>query len=516
MNNMKKLRKVLALVLAMVMVLGMSTMVFAQTAGSGTDATITVNNASKGTTYTIYKLFGAKVSTATTDGESNSISYTGRIPDSLTNYFEYVNGTDDANGIKAKPAAFKTGSTTELSDAATAALKTWAGTATPYTPAVTSNGEALTFNVDYGFYVVTTSQGNQAITVDSTHPNATIYDKNTTTPVIDEKNGKVVNDAMVAIGDTVEYTVTFTTANYAGAGADAKQITKYTIEDTLPDFLSNVTITSLTIGGTEKVYSATELQTATTTFTADKKIDIDWVNGTTSLYSNGAQVVIKYTATVTDKVAVAGEAAASKNEVTLKYTTSDGTTEVGHSDSEISTYAAQINKVDASGNALAGATFSIAGLQLSGSAGNYTVTGATAQGGTDTVMACDANGKLVIRGLDNIDYTVKEEAAPSGYNKLEGTFILNPVVESTTVTYETYTIANGVKTVTGTETKTIAANGETFANVLNAAAVPVVNQTGAELPSTGGIGTTIFYIIGAILVIGAGVVLVTRRRMNAN
>ena len=44
----------------------------------------------------------------------------------------------------------------------------------------------------------------------------------------------------------------------------------------------------------------------------------------------------------------------------------------------------------------------------------------------------------------------------------------------------------------------------------------VVNESGAVLPSTGGIGTTIFYIIGAILVLGAGILLVTRRRMNAN
>ena len=44
----------------------------------------------------------------------------------------------------------------------------------------------------------------------------------------------------------------------------------------------------------------------------------------------------------------------------------------------------------------------------------------------------------------------------------------------------------------------------------------VENNTGSELPSTGGIGTTLFYVIGAILVIGAGVVLVTRRRMSVN
>ena len=499
--------KILALTLVLVMVFALSATAFAQNVG-GTQAEsgkgqIIINNAAKGEKYKVVKLFDASV-TGTADG---SIAYTGNIPEALSAYFE----KDSAGNISATAAA-KSGD--EMSEGLKSALKTWAGSADDGTE---SDGSVLYFNnLDYGYYVVLTTQGTTNITVTSTNPTASIYDKNSTTPVIDETNGKTVNDAQVAIGDTVTYPVTFTTSNYAGSGSTAKQITKYTIEDTLPGFLDDVTITSLTIGVTEKVYSAAELTAATTAFNTNKKIEIDWVNGTTSLYSNGAQVVITYTATVTNQVAVAGEAAASKNEVTLKYTTSDGDTTVGTSSSEISTYAAQINKVDASGTALPGATFSIAGLQLTGSAGSYTVTGATATGGTDTVMDCDASGKLVIRGLDNIDYTVTEEAAPSGYNKLTSTFTLNPVVESTTVTVETYTIANGVKTVTGSETKPIGGDdGDTFANVLNAAAVPVINQTGSELPSTGGIGTTIFYIVGAILVIGAGVVLVTRRRMAA-
>ena len=77
-----------------------------------------------------------------------------------------------------------------------------------------------------------------------------------------------------------------------------------------------------------------------------------------------------------------------------------------------------------------------------------------------------------------------ESTVPSGYNKAaDSTF---------TIEADNYNAANLEQTST------------------------VVNQSGSELPSTGGIGTTIFYIIGAILVIGAGVVLVTRRRMNAN
>ena len=47
-----------------------------------------------------------------------------------------------------------------------------------------------------------------------------------------------------------------------------------------------------------------------------------------------------------------------------------------------------------------------------------------------------------------------------------------------------------------------------------ATAVVVVNKAGTELPSTGGMGTTIFYVLGAVLVVGAGVLLVTKKRMS--
>ena len=90
-----------------------------------------------------------------------------------------------------------------------------------------------------------------------------------------------------------------------------------------------------------------------------------------------------------------------------------------------------------------------------------------------------ASGNIVVWGVDSDTYYLEETVAPEGYNLL----------------------ADKQKV------KVDAANN-TVADVLN--------QSGSELPSTGGIGTTIFYIIGAILVIGAGVVLVTRRRMNAN
>ena len=73
-----------------------------------------------------------------------------------------------------------------------------------------------------------------------------------------------------------------------------------------------------------------------------------------------------------------------------------------------------------------------------------------------------------------------------------------------------------VKNADGTET--ISGDGEGFTFTATVAtgivATDVVNTTGLELPSTGGMGTTIFYIIGGVLVAGAGVLLIVRRRMG--
>ena len=87
---------------------------------------------------------------------------------------------------------------------------------------------------------------------------------------------------------------------------------------------------------------------------------------------------------------------------------------------------------------------------------------------------------------------------------------ITDILEGYTVTVDgatsTYTIENMSDTAATVET-TVDNSSMTF---------PIVNTKGTELPSTGGIGTTIFYVIGAILVLGAGILLVTRRRMNAN
>ena len=110
-----------------------------------------------------------------------------------------------------------------------------------------------------------------------------------------------------------------------------------------------------------------------------------------------------------------------------------------------------------------------------------------------------ADGVLRFEGLAAGDYVITEIKAPDGYNKLD-----TPI----NVTINWAAPAEG----TGTNCTWTSEGREVVDGVIQ---VPVLNNTGSLLPSTGGIGTTIFYVVGGILVIGAGILLVTKRRMKA-
>ena len=508
--NMKKLA---SLLLAMVLVLAMAVPAMATevATGKGGNASITIANASKGITYKVYKLFDASV-TGDNDG---SIVYTGTIPDSLTIYFTEVNGY-----IVATDAAKNTSG--DLSAEAIAAMTEWAKTAT-VTATGEGQGDALVFTgLEYGYYVITTTQGT-AISVDSTNPNVTIYDKNSTEPDIT----KSVNDADVDIGQTVTYTATATTSNYLGEGSAAKKVTKYEITDTLPEFLKDVKVTSITIGGAAYTVNGEVPQFANVDDDAELEIIIPWVNADgDSLYANGAEIVVTYTATVTDKAVVDGTTG-NINVVTLKAYVEDGDDEddkddpwdkTWSDDEVIFTYAGALQKVDENKKPLAGAKFAALGLTVEKvSDGVYRV---VSYDPTSTVygneMETDAQGQLVILGLSSDSkLTVKETVAPAGYNILVNTTTITPVKTGEEIKATAQTIyydANG--NVTATETSTKYEKTTYNVNLLKTAIV-VVNQAGTELPETGGMGTTMLYVGGGILVLGAVILLITRKRMTA-
>ena len=509
---MKTIKRISCLLLALALMMALSVTAFAQDvdSGKGGSASITVKNASKGETYKVVKLFDASV----TGNEDGSIVYTGTIPESLSSYFEKINGYIQ---VKANAKDAEGNLTAE----AVSALKAWAEAQNADVSAKSAGGELVFKNLPYGYYVITTTQG-AAITVDSTNPNALVYDKNAKEPGIT----KTVDDADVYIGQKVTYTTTADTSNYLGTGASAEIVTQYVIEDTLPAFLTDVTVTSITIDGVAYTVGGAVPQFVTVDGHANKAIVIPWADKTdgkyVSLYDNGAQIVITYTATVTAQAVVDGNG--NTNEVILTpYTTpDDGTTpdpweETWKDDEVIKTYAAALKKVDENGAALAGAKFAANGLTVTGSKGNYTVTAFDPKATTlGTVMETDDNGHLVIKGLpSDATLTVTETEAPAGYNKLATPISLTPTVINETVTVTsttTYYDADGKETaeVTNSSTTVISYNEK-----LKTAAYTVENHKGVELPSTGGIGTTIFYVLGSVLLVGAAVLLITKKRMSA-
>lgn len=139
----------------------------------------------------------------------------------------------------------------------------------------------------------------------------------------------------------------------------------------------------------------------------------------------------------------------------------------------------------------------------------------------EVVAVTGADGKVTFTGLEAGEYTLEEIEAPSGYNKIEGEIKVYVVgiYDQDGAKGCTWHILTENKTpeqlanMTAEQIAAITWNGT--AKTPATATVPVLNQTGAKLPETGGIGTTIFYIVGAMLAIGAAVVLVTKKRMNA-
>lgn len=540
---MKRIKKLAGILLAMVMVLGMTMTSFAQTKAldpaDADGATITIKNPAKGETYSLHKLFDATVN-------GDNIAYQGEVPPALGAFFEaddagYVSPTGE---IVEKDADGKiTG--TKMTDDLKAALEAWAKDAEVVVSEVSNGDSDLVFTgLPYGYYVVTTTHVSTdengvvtkaAITVTSTQPDADIYDKNVNTPTV----LKEVEKESYSIGDTVKYTGTFDTTNYIDLNGESKQVVDYVIQDTLPEYLADAKVTKITIGATETdpgtVFEGDaltglqfgEVTVGTTTY--EKAILIPWAeqaaDGTyTNLYAQGAKIVVEYEAVLTSTTNIN---AADTNTISIRpvYVDEDSTEkkpwdETWEDTAEIRTYAAAIKKVDESGNPLAGATFTIKGLTVTaGEAGVYTVASYDPNSTTESAeLSTDENGKLYIIGLaSDVELTVTEFKAPDGYNKLTESKKLKPQIltkEIFVTSGERHYDEDG-NLVSESSTATTSKTVEKNLSDLDVAALEIVNQKGTLLPSTGGIGTTIFYVVGGILVVAAGILLVTKKRMSA-
>ncbi|MBQ9062352.1 MAG: LPXTG cell wall anchor domain-containing protein [Eubacterium sp.] len=526
MNTFKKLRRTAALMLALIVALStMSLSAFAVAQGQGT---LKISNAMKGQSYRAYKIFNAVYEDPADDSDDRAVVYTvpEELEDQVTTPFT-VGTTKASNGEKI---------VTVAKDTSDADILAWAKA--NYSKFDTS-GNQLTYNntdgtavasLDYGYYYVTSSLGT-VVSIDSLDSEQVIVDKNESQPEAPSKvitteksavfNGlnqtrKELKENDAAVGSVQTFSVTFQATNWvedeesdaqAGTGTGTKtKVTSWNFTDT-PEGME-IDPNSVLISVNEiAIYEGgvSDNQTYPTVVTGGGKdplsISIPWVNANgASLYpantagSEHIPVVITYDATITSAAATA----VAPNSIDVKY---NNTTSIGSDTTSTYTYKFQLNKVQNEENGYApleGAKFQLYasdGTTLlkfdkgeGTSANTYTF---NKNGSVDTIDMTSSTSVL-IQGLDKADYVLKETQAPAGYNKAQDQTInaANLVRVDKNITD-----SNGIENDTGV--------------------ISVINETGRELPSTGGIGTTIFYITGTLLVLGAGVVLVTRRRMAA-
>jgi fimbrial isopeptide formation D2 family protein/LPXTG-motif cell wall-anchored protein len=472
---------------------------------------ITVKNAAQGETYYAIKALSATVS-------ADGIAYYGDIPTELQDVIEVatVNGyqvIQQKSGVTAEQYA------TALRNYANAKQSEW-GTG------IECTGNEVEFtNLANGFYVIVSTlvDGEQTNTTNKVSAGSTVngggvvYEKNEKTVTVT----KEADDESYSIGDTITYTVTFNGINYVGSGADAKIVTKYEVKDTLPEFLKNAAVTKVQVGESD---ITSELDVSA--FGTTKKFDIPWATkGTgahdwTSKYPNSTNITITYTAVLTDTVNVNAN---NKNTVTITpYLDNpdkdepEPYDEPWSADDEITTYAAALKKTDGT-NALAGAKFAFKGLTAEKTAdGIYTVTAYnSASTEYGTVMEVGTDGKLYVIGLkEDASLKGQETEAPAGYNLATEEVTMNAQVlekEVFKASGTRYYDADG-NLVKEESSSTNSKPVEKNLSELDTAAVTVVNKAGAELPSTGGIGTTIFYIAGLVLVLGAAAIVIARRK----
>lgn len=140
---------------------------------------------------------------------------------------------------------------------------------------------------------------------------------------------------------------------------------------------------------------------------------------------------------------------------------------------------------------------------------NDKVTGWTTNENDASVLKSGEDGKFVVKGLDDGTYYLKETKAPSEYNLLASDIKLE--IKATTINKQDWNGTDNVLTAIKIKVNGNEEPGDIDTGIVS---TTVENNKGSVLPSTGGIGTTIFYVIGGILMVGAGVILVSRRRRS--
>lgn len=512
---MKRMKRIMALMLAAIMMMAMSVTAFAAEGATGTH-TLTVNVKStepaqdlKGQTINLYKLFDV---TESKSGETTNYAYTvnNTYKAALASVLKIGETSKDEDFVKA--VADQEATIQQFANDFTAKALTDNLGATKTSGKIAESKTSYEFTgLDAGYYLVYVTGGKEIqsslVTVDETTNTVNLK---TEAPSIE----KTADKTTVNIGDVVTYTVKGSIPDTTGY---AQYV--YKIHDELStglDFVNDAKGTALEAGATtvnvtvaftdNSVTAAGTTPTVATLDTANnRKMSLDlseWVRANQT--NKGKEFTVTYYAKV-NKDAVVTE----KNKAQLEYGNKPGeTTTTTPSEAKTPTYPLDILKTKKDSNVkLAGAKFSLYTseadakngtnpIKVTGKNGNYVVDSNSTTTEFESVENIEEKGyNLRVNGLAEGTYYLVETKAPDGYNKLTAPVVIK-ITKSTDTDVNNWTISKD-----GTvETDKI---------------IDIANSTGSLLPSTGGRGAIAFAVIAALLVFGVAVSFIRDKRKEA-
>ena len=506
---MKNMRKIASVLLALVMVFALAAPVFATEIEAETYS-ITINNTATGHTYEAYQIFKGDLNGETLSNVEWGASVTSHEGDA-TAIVERLDKTytgEDKLSVEGLLAMITLGEEVAATSTQTNGKYVIDGLAPGYYLVKDAYGSLNGTNDAYTQYIVKVVKNTEASPKGNVpQVEKKVMDFNDTTGEVSGWQDSADHD----IGDSVPFQLTATLAN----NVEAYRTYKVVFHDTLSAGLTYDE-------GSAKVYLGTgeNRKDVTSYFTPNYnaetgKLTISCNNVKEFGATNSSKIVVEYTAELNENANIG--ATGNPNVVYLEYSNNpnwdadgDGKpdepgtpgTPGGEEPEEptgktpedkviVFTFKVVVNKVDENKNPLVGAGFTL--FKLDKESGEYEQVGDEVTG---TQMT-----KFVWKGLDDGDYKLVESTTPAGYNTIDDIYF--------TITAEHEVLADN-------PTLTTLAGGDMFTGEVSTGTLTgeVINKSGVELPETGGMGTTLFYTFGAIMVLGAAVLLITKKRMS--
>ena len=556
---MKIVKNIFASLLAVMLIFVMAVPVLAE---GETDGSITITNALPETDYKIYKIFDVTIGS---ESEPQSYAYTYNTNIGKASHEEeFFTALSESSPFDLVESPTDSGiyEVTLKADMAASDIMIFLKAQADNLVALSNVGvrdddaKTVTFSgLEYAYYYVATASG-AALGIDTSSPDATIEEKSQRPGPVDgvykvfvDDNGDVIlgDDGLplktntANCGDVIKYVLLLKTSNYC----EGKRIFSYIATDSLGKGLTDFKVTSITVDDipvSENFYFINSVDPENEQYGSAVEIDILWSNDSFNIqYREGAILKIYCEATLTEDARPGpfddpSESRDDYNKNKVKFSwkyfneaieegeeykvttrtyaigilkTSDKVVYNPNDESEIMGVEhlkdVEFELTNTNGNKVP--------LKEVGEKGGYTDTWYVYDKEGSAIIKSNAFGAIYIMGLAGDEtYTLTETKALPGYNLLKESKTITPedIKTSTRSSIEYSWDDNGklINYIPGMDRF----NGVYFTSMCFT--LHVINAAGTELPSTGGIGTTIFYVVGGLLVASAGVFFISRKRMH--